>query len=230
MSEQLTRKGVPFRFFDAERFRSYPSNYDAATRIKTHFDHMNLSEVGCYNSHYQIWQELVNSNDDVWCVLEDDVEVSDDFALRLSQAVNVAIPYGVMRLCEFHASGSWQVGTLPDGSALNDHRKQPTGMQGYLIRRAAAQILLQFAERILYPVDDMLNRNWEHGIRMLSLSPGIVTHRNDILGTTIGRQKANRSIPQRLMREFYRGRDSLNSYVYSWHRRTFEHKWKHIGI
>ena len=52
------------------------------------------------------------------------------------------------------------------------------------------------------------------------MAPDIVLDRGDDLGTTIvGRQKAQRSISQKLRREFHMGRDSLSRYVDAWRRR-----------
>ncbi|MDY7578868.1 glycosyltransferase family 25 protein [Herbaspirillum sp. RTI4] len=219
VGEQLSKFGVPFRFYDATRLETYPPQYDAVTRMKNHGNHMNLSEVGCYGSHYQTWQQLVDSEDEAWCILEDDVELSDRFAPVLMQVAALTQPYGFIRLYDYGGEGSWQIGRLPDGSVLKDHRKQPFGMQGYVIHREAAKTLLAYAERILYPIDDVLNRNWEHRIPMASISPDVLKHRNDLMGTTIGREKAKRNLRQKLIREFYMGRDSLNRRIYAWRRR-----------
>jgi glycosyl transferase family 25 len=220
MTEQLARAGVPFRFFDAERIREYPPAYDAETRLQIYGNHLTLGEIGCYDSHYQIWQDLARSNDDIWCILEDDVELLEGFAPRLASVMDVTVPWGILRLKSEGSAGSWQVGELPNGGGLHDHRKQPGGTQGYLIRRDAALTLLEYGKRMIHPVDDMLNRNWEHGVRMISMAPKIVDHRDDELGTTIaGRRKAKRSIVQKLRRELHMGRDSLNRYVDVWRRR-----------
>jgi glycosyl transferase family 25 len=220
ITQQLRDAGVPFRFFDAERIREYPPEYDAATRLRLYANHLTLGEVGCYDSHYRIWQDLARSNDDIWCVLEDDIELTPNFPERLASALDVSVPWGVMRLKDGGSAGCWQVGQLPGGAILNDHRKQPGGTQAYLIRRDAALTLLAYGKRMVHPVDDMLNRNWEHGIRMISMAPDIVLDRGDDLGTTItGRQKAKRSISQKLRREFHMGRDSLSRYVDAWRRR-----------
>ncbi|VVE44332.1 putative glycosyltransferase [Pandoraea nosoerga] len=224
MTEQMARAGVPFRFFDAKRIREYPPTYDAQTRLRIYGNHLTLGEVGCYDSHYQIWQALVRSDDDIWCVLEDDIELMADFAPRLASALEVTVPWGILRLKSEGSAGSWRVGELPGGGALCDHRKQPGGTQGYLIRRDAALALLEYGKRMIHPVDDMLNRNWEHGVRMISMVPKIVDHRDDQLGTTIdGRRKAKRSIVQKLRREFHMGRDSLNSHLDAWRRRRLGH-------
>lgn len=220
IGEQLSRAGVPFRFFDAERFTSYPPQYDAATRLKTHGNHMNLSEVGCYDSHYQIWQQLVASNDEAWCILEDDIELSDRFSSVLAQLRTLSQPYGIIRLCDHGGEDSWEIGRLADGSILKDHRKQPFGTQGYVIHRDAAKTLLAYAKRILYPIDDVLNRNWEHRVSTASITPSVLVHRNDLMGTTIGREKAKRTLRQKLVREFFLGRDSLNRRLYASSRRA----------
>ncbi|VVE20971.1 putative glycosyltransferase [Pandoraea eparura] len=222
MSAQLAAADVPFQFFDAERISEYPSTYDAAERLRIYDNHLTLGEVGCYESHYRIWEALANSNDDIWCVLEDDVELTPDFSRRLRSTLNVAVPWGIMRLKEGGAAGKWQVGRLPGGEALHDHRKQPGGAHAYLIRRGAALVLLAYAGRIIHPVDDMMNRDWEHGIRMISVSPDIVLDRGDDFGTTIpGRHKVKRNPWQKLKREFHRGRDSLSRHVNAWRRRWF---------
>ena len=183
-------------------------------------NHLTLGEVGCYDSHYRIWQNLAHSNDDIWCVLEDDIELTTDFSWRLTEAMDVSVASSVMRLKDAGSAGRWQVAELPDGGVLNDHRKQPSGTQAYLIRRDAALTLLAYGKRMIHPVDDMLNRNWEHGIRMISMAPDIVVDRSEDLGTTIfGRQKAKRSISQKFRREFHMGRDSLSRYVDAWRRR-----------
>ncbi|MFJ2995784.1 glycosyltransferase family 25 protein [Pandoraea sp. NPDC087047] len=222
ITQQLKQAGVPFKFFDAERISEYPSTYDAESRLKIYANHLTLGEVGCYDSHYRIWQDLARSNDDIWCVLEDDIELKADFAQRLASALDVSVHWGIMRLKDEGSAGRWKVGELPGGGVLHDHRKQPGGTQGYLIRRDAALALLEYGRRMIHPVDDMLNRNWEHGVRMISISPDIVVHRNDDLGTTIaGRQKAKRTISQKLRREFHMGRDSFNRHVDVWRRRLF---------
>lgn len=219
IAEQFARTDVPFKFFDAERFKQYPAAYDAATRLRVHGNHLNLSEVGCYDSHYRIWQQLVESDDEMWCVLEDDVELGDGFPAALTAIAATSCSFGVMRLCDAGGEDSWQVAALQDGSVVKDHRKQPFGTQGYVIHRDAASKLLAYAGKIVYAVDDVLNRNWEHKVRMLSLSPAVLVHRNDLMGTTIGRDKARRTPFQKLKREFYMGRDSLNRRIYAWQRR-----------
>jgi len=219
ISEQLSKLGVPFRFFDAQRLQAYPLEYDAVTRLKLHGNHINLSEVGCYGSHCQVWQQLLDSEDEAWCILEDDVELSDRFAPVLVQVSALPKRYGIIRLYDYGSADSWQIGTLPDGSVLKDHRKQPFGMQGYVIRREAAKCLLGYAKRIVYPIDDVLNRNWEHRVGMASISPDVLKHRNDLFESTTARKKAKRNLWQKLMREVFRGRDSLNSHIYAWRRR-----------
>lgn len=220
VSEQLRKVGAEFRFFEVERFKEYPPSYDRAARWRIHGNDLNLSEVGCYDSHYRVWKELLASQDQMWCVLEDDVDIDDHFVPTLQAIASTSLPFGFMRLADYGAENSWQIACLPNGSIVKDHRKQPFGMQGYVIHRDAAAILVEHARNIIYAVDDMVSRTWEHGVRTLSVTPSVVHHRNDLLGTTIGRIKAKRTLLQKLKREFYMARDSLNSHLHAWRRRS----------
>ncbi|QBP76807.1 hypothetical protein E2K99_18185 [Herbaspirillum huttiense] len=219
IADQFASVGLNFRFFDAERFTQHPSSYDAATRWKVHGNHMNLSEIGCYDSHYRIWQELVQSGQEMWCILEDDVELGTGFAETLQAIAATSFPFGIMRLCDAGGEDSWQVAVLENGSIVKDHRKQPFGTQGYVIHRDAAKVLVEKARNIVYAVDDLLNRTWEHRVRIFSVTPSVLLHRNDLMGTTIGREKAKRTLWQKLKREFYMARDSWNRRLHAWMRR-----------
>lgn len=86
--------------------------------------------------------------------------------------------------------------------------------------RDAALTPLAYGRRMIHPVDGVLNRNWEHGIRMLSMASATVVGRGDDLGATIAsRPKATRSISKKRRREFHNARDSLSRYVDAWRRR-----------
>lgn len=63
-------------------------------------------------------------------------------------------------------SAGWWCASLP--------RRQPGGTEGYPICRDATQALLNYGKRMDHPFDDMLNRHWEHGVLMISMSPDIV--------------------------------------------------------
>lgn len=94
ISTQLAEAGVPFRFFDAERIEAYPPEYDGSISLRMYANHLTFGGGGYYDSHYRIWQDLARSDDDIWCVLEDDIELTPDFARRLTEVLDVPLPWG----------------------------------------------------------------------------------------------------------------------------------------
>lgn len=220
VGSQLREQGISFRFFDAERPAAFPPGYDASARHRRYSNDLTLGEIGAYNSHLRVWQDLVDSGDDVWCVLEDDVDLVPGFASGLCRAQETEVPWGILKVnCDI-GSGARRVGSVPGVGQLMDYRKHPVGTQAYLIRREAAIVMLDYARRVVHPVDDMLIRSWEHGIRILTLTPPLTRHRNDVFGTTIhGRKKPSRTLLQKVTREFYMGLESINSHLDSWRRR-----------
>lgn len=168
---QLERLRLKFRLFDAHRPTEYPPTYERSTRLRIYGNDLTLGEIGCYLSHFAVWRQLANSNHDVWCVLEDDVVITDEFTERLVQAMLTSTPWGIMRLYDGGSAGTRTLQDNLAGIHLQYHRKQPGGLLGYLVRRHAAIRLIEFGQQIVHPVDDMINRHWEHRIPMLSTSP-----------------------------------------------------------
>lgn len=163
MRKQLTARALPFRFFDAERLLSYPKNYNRVARLRNYANDLTLGECGGYDSHCQVWAEFIASGEDVLCILEDDVDVLESFKDGVRFAMASSFPWGICRLGGDNGGGRRVVGSCGSGQVLVDYRKQPKGTYGYLIRRQAASVLLEFARSMEHPVDDMINRYWEHG-------------------------------------------------------------------
>ncbi|GCB06653.1 hypothetical protein PSUB009319_42840 [Ralstonia sp. SET104] len=216
MYAQLSSRRIPFRFFDAVRVQSMPSIYDTKARLKMYGSQLTLGEIGCYLSHRQIWADLAQTNDEVWCVLEDDVEICPDFERHVAALLDARADWDIVRLTQGQPRACRIVKSLRGDTRLVSHGKQPGGTYGYLISGAAARVLHTFSEHMIHPVDDMMNRHWEHGLRMYCACPDLLRDRGDLFETTIaGRAKAKRSLVQKFRREFYMGKDSLSRRLYN---------------
>ncbi|ENM3991490.1 glycosyltransferase family 25 protein, partial [Vibrio cholerae] len=103
IEQQMTSHGLKFEFFDAIDGRIDPphplfANYDYTKRLWLTSGKMPMrGELGCYASHYLLWQKCVELNAPI-VVLEDDVIINENFPQYLSIMKDKTNEYGFLRL------------------------------------------------------------------------------------------------------------------------------------
>jgi glycosyl transferase family 25 len=179
------------------------------------------NEIGCYLSHYRLYQRMIDENIEVALIMEDDLDISPDLpALVTELLADPDPPWLVVRLdslrTQLHAPPSRRfagraVRHLAHGTLfrLDVH---VLGLGAYLIRREAAARMLAHGRRIFMPIDQTMDRFWENGLVPFVVRPFPVRQRAD-LASRIGARPAGRhrglSLAWRLRRRLQRVRDSL---------------------
>ena len=90
-----------------------------------------------------------------------------------------------------------------------DYFYQPSGLQGYVLNRAAAQQLLTHTEIMFCAIDDMVDRDWEHKLRIYGIEPYLIRDPQQFLSTIGNRKRPSMSIWKKFSREIYRSRSDL---------------------
>ena len=82
IGDRLGRLGLDHEFFPAVDGAALTEddlvNYDRKARLKAFGCDLLPNELGCYLSHYRIYQKIIAESIPRALILEDDVEVSDD--------------------------------------------------------------------------------------------------------------------------------------------------------
>ena len=105
--------------------------------------------VGCALSHIKMWQELLNSQDDYMVILEDDIELVNDFESKLNVALHHMYqhPYIDLNfLGYFYWNGKPEKSNNYPEMKLIDIPKYMGGTIGYVISKPAAMKLLHIAK------------------------------------------------------------------------------------
>lgn len=186
------------------------------------------NEIGCYLSHYRLWQRMIDQNIEVALILEDDLEISPDLPALVGELLaDPDPPWLVVRLdslrTQLHTPPSRRftgrpVRQLAHGTLfqLDVH---VLGLGAYLIRREAARRMLAHGRRIFMPIDQTMDRFWENGLVPFIVRPFPVRQRAD-LASRIGARPAGRhrglSPAWRLRRRLQRVRDSLAKRLFTW--------------
>jgi glycosyl transferase family 25 len=147
--------------------------YDGAKARIVYGAEMTDPEIACYLSHYRLYERMVR--EDIACalILEDDIEAS----LELKAIINrlLELPESCWSVVRFQSSKhsvlapssaaamGRKVADVP-GGGLYRLEINVLGGCGYLIRKAAAERMVDYGRRIFMPIDQTLDRFWENGI------------------------------------------------------------------
>lgn len=128
-------------------------------------------EIGCAMSHRSVWRKMKDAEDRAFCVLEDDVSVSERFAEMLDKAESFAAgsasPVAIL-LTPFCAEPQ---GGLAEGCF--GRISWAALMGGYVLNRAAARRLLSATERLDSPIDEWARWAKRGGIQLYAAQPSV---------------------------------------------------------
>jgi glycosyl transferase family 25 len=206
MQQQAAALGVPLTFFEAVNGRAeHPlfAHVNTAKRLACKGRPFRPGEMGCWASHYLLWQQCVASNQPI-IVLEDDIALGPQLPALLQALPALPEDVGYFRL---HAgncpSAPWRRFA---GFVLHRYWRSPMCTFGYYLAPSAARQFLAHAQEWVLPVDDYMDLAWLHGVECLGLKPGVVSVA-DGFDSTIragGKQKATVGALGLLRREAHR--------------------------
>ncbi|MEJ2299456.1 MAG: glycosyltransferase family 25 protein, partial [Woeseiaceae bacterium] len=128
--------------------------------------------------HRKAWQKIVEDDLDFGIVLEDDVELLDNFA----DVINLVetLPEGrwdFIKLFALRRGGKKNISKRFDfmGHTFVTYHRYPLGFQGQAISRHGAKKMLAHLPYVTQPADSQLKSWWEAGVYPYGLLPYCVT-------------------------------------------------------
>ena len=130
-------------------------------------------EIGCYLSHYQLWQRMVTEKIPSALVLEDDANWDEDLLAIADDIDNLDWSWGVVLLSgrrrkPIHGHVLAPVG---DNRKLLLCSKRRVTAAGYVISQTGAWALLQYCREITAPIDITYGEWWQSEIPFYVVSP-----------------------------------------------------------
>ena len=217
MRAQLDACGLPWRFFDAVRIdlgRGWPDIYARDRRLRHSGVDMRAGEMGCYLSHRAIWKSFLSSEDALCLVLEDDVEIGPDFAAVVDALCEDTRDWEFVRLTGVFKRTSYPLRRLAGEHFLVEYAEQPNGTQGYLLNRRAAQRLVEYTADMVHAIDMAIDREWEHGVDIMGVAPGPISHQESFETTLGSAARLRLSLRQKLMREWHRAGGNIGKQLF----------------
>ena len=161
-------------------------------------------ELGCYSSHYAAWTAFLASGAPQLVVLEDDTIVDWNFLVKLAKVDLQAAGVRYLRLYAKHPCAFRRVlrNAIEQQRSLIEFFDRPYGTQGYVITRDGAQRFVSHCRVVPRPLDDALDRWWDHGVPNLCVFPFPVIEKSTV--SSIGPARFDQfRIPPRLRARRY---------------------------
>ncbi|MCU8238254.1 glycosyltransferase family 25 protein [Vibrio vulnificus] len=223
MQNQLEKLNVDFEFFNAidgskPDFLNFDKVDNSLTFSRKGY-HLKTGEIACFSSHYELWKHCVELNQPL-IILEDNVDISDDFPTLIDTLYNEISRFGYIKLAATFPSKFNPITPLTDRYSLGQYRKKTCGTTAYAISPKAAKQFIQHAGTFIEPVDDYLEKPWRHGVKTYSVAPSIF-HRAQIQSTISSssnnrKEKKKLSISQKVQIELYRVYETVMRVLF-WH-------------
>ncbi len=207
VTRQLDAKKIKFEFLNAIDGRTsnhpYLKNYNESQFLINRRRKAALGELGCYVSHLLAWEKCVALNEPI-VVLEDDFELTDNFAEGLKFVANFADRVPFIRL-EPLESKMFLTSYHGEEFSLVKQLRIAMCATGYMITPQGAGAFLKNGREIRYPIDLYLKYTFIHKQPMYALTPNIVypTHANSVIGMTI-RQHREKGVVLQIKRFIFK--------------------------
>lgn len=179
MENQLLGQSLCYRFFKACTGLQEPIIYHEQTAFRKFGRKLTPSELGCYSSHYKVWELLAHSEYDQFFVFEDDVIVDWAIIEKLSKFNFAKFSFHLvrftalfplpLRVVHFNFADRYNHLTLTTARHL--------GIAGYCVTKLGAKTLLKNCVEAFQPVDWAMHRYWKTGLPTYILFPFPLTLR-----------------------------------------------------
>jgi glycosyl transferase family 25 len=176
ISERLQALGLTFDRLSGTYVKDIPQTtfrdaYDPELNRRSFYKVLSPGELACYISHQRAWQHLVDRGWDAALVFEDDAIPTPEMLRALDVVLALPQPWDIVKLGSYTRKPVISRTPVAGGFIVCEYAKIPVCAHAQVITREGAQKLLRSRQRVARPVDVDLQHPWEHGCRILGLTP-----------------------------------------------------------
>ncbi|MBG6174940.1 glycosyl transferase family 25 [Labrenzia sp. EL_208] len=223
MDKILAKKNLAYKYFDAidGKAGGHPLfvRHDARLAEIRYGFKLAPGELGCYASHFLLWKMCVREKRPL-LIMEDDIELTDEFQEALKIADWKIQDYGLLRLSSHKKRNFMVREEFGSRQKIVQFAQNPSGTSCYAISPWAAAKFLEHASVWFEPVDCLLDRYWDHGVGCYAIYPFSVKHiaqtneQSEIWDGVARGPRSSKSKKYPVERRYYRLKDNLMRKIY----------------
>tara|TARA_B100002051_G_scaffold203954_1_gene194212 strand:+ start:41 stop:928 length:888 start_codon:yes stop_codon:yes gene_type:complete len=153
-----------------EKYSFYNHNKDGRDSL--------MGSIGCALSHQNIWKKLINSKNNTYMILEDDVIIPENFWLLFDNATSQIKGNWDIIFCGGSRIMGKKVGKNLIKAVFNGNLWKNCGLFGYVINKKAAKKMVKLTTPIDNYIDIQLNQNYNK-LKVFYLDPQVIKHNYD---------------------------------------------------
>lgn len=193
ISHQLKSQNIDFEFFDAidgneDNFLKFKKYNYLKTLWLTSGKTPLKGEIGCYASHFSLWEKCLELNEPI-IIIEDDARIvkgAGELLVSIQKQIN---HYGLLRL-EKAGKGKVSLIIRENEIAISYLHFNFNGARSYAITPNASRALLECRDWCM-PVDNYIGSNYLHKVPSFLFFPSLVINAEEF-ETTIQSEKRNK--------------------------------------
>ncbi|SUT86577.1 glycosyl transferase family protein [Actinobacillus ureae] len=229
IQNQLDKTAMPYTFFMAVYGKENPNHYlfkkyNEQKRLQRKGHTMSLSQLGCFASHYLLWEKCIELNHGI-VVLEDDAIIHENFIEVCDFLRSNENKFDFLWLSPPAPVRRGQKGDLVleiEGTQNKIERfyKGWGNATGYYINPIAARKLIDYMQEWIYDVDISMDRYWENGLDYLAITPACLEPNLSLESNIpVNKGRTKRTLVTKLRREYFKLKDNINKFIYDFCKR-----------
>lgn len=190
------------------------SRYNDAKRLLYKGASMTLGQLGCFASHYLLWQKCIELNQPI-IVMEDDAILLDNFSSTIDFLNSLENNYEFLWLCcSYNPSKSKLINSHTNFN-LEVHRyfKGWSNTAAYYLTPKSAQKLLDYCHEWVFNLDISMDRYWENNVPFYAVTPYCAKQQKEF-ASDISLNKTKRCLMVKMRKEFYALKDRINQKIF----------------
>lgn len=220
ISEQLDSMFVNYQIFPAVNGResklSILGMYDDDLSQKYRSKSLTKGQIGCYASHYLLWEKCVELNKPI-IIIEDDIIIDKKYFSEFYHLIpELNSKYEFIRLSE-HRRRKAKFQTIQSIDNLTIHRANKGHMStmGYFLTPDGAKKFLKNSSKWYMAVDIYMDRFWNHDVEPFGLEPPCVGEDPKFESDIGYEQNVTRSFFSRCRREYFNLSESIKRTIHN---------------